>query len=102
MPMAATYHGGIMPSDLFHQSEPRPKIGITEQIACVNRELALRYTVYPKQVKSGKISERLAQQETERMEAVLATLKWVQANKGVIVEVTKRLQEDKDWGHAIH
>lgn len=91
-----------MPSDLFHQSETRRKIGIAEQIACVNRELSLRYAVYPKQVKSGKISERLAQQETERMEAVLATLQWVQANKGVIVEAKNRLQEDKDCGHAFY
>lgn len=91
--MADTYHGGIMPSDLFHQSEPRPKIGITEQIACVNRELALRYTVYPKQVKSGKLSERLAQQETHRMEAVLDTLKWAQANKDLIVKLKHQMEE---------
>lgn len=84
-----------MPSDLFHQSEPRPKIGITEQIACVNRELALRYTVYRKKVKSGQISERLAQQETHRMEAVLETLKWVQANKETIVKIKQQMMEEQ-------
>lgn len=50
------------------------EIPIREQIACVERELAMRRTVYPRRVASGHMTQTLADRETGRMEAVLRSL----------------------------
>jgi hypothetical protein len=47
---------------------------LTEQIACVQRELALRKPVYPKRVAAGKMKPQTADRETAAMQAVLDTL----------------------------
>jgi hypothetical protein len=50
-------------------------IGLPEQIAEVQRELALRERVYPRFIAAGKMTQANAQKYTARMQAVLATLK---------------------------
>ena len=50
-------------------------IGIEKQIACVEREIALRRRVYPKFIASGRMKDTTAAWEIAAMEAVLDTLK---------------------------
>ena len=58
------------------------KIPIASQIAEVKRELALRANTYPRLVGSGKMRQGEADLCTARMEAVLATLMFVQKHEG--------------------
>jgi hypothetical protein len=48
---------------------------LSEQIACVERELAMRQRVYPRQVAAGKMTEAKAQHEIRVMQSVLETLR---------------------------
>ena len=50
-----------------------PSLG--EQIACVEREIALRRRVYPRWIESGRLSQRKADIEIAAMEAVLTTVR---------------------------
>jgi hypothetical protein len=63
------------------------RIPIAGQIAEVRRELALRTRVYPGLIARGKMREAEAELCTRRMEAVLATLMWCQANEAAIREI---------------
>lgn len=54
------------------------KPGLDAQVACVERELRLRRSVYPRQVSARRMSERKAEVEIEAMEEVLRTLQWCQ------------------------
>ncbi len=47
---------------------------LTEQIAELKRELALRKNVYPSFVKSGRMKQVDADRQTERLTAALHTL----------------------------
>lgn len=58
-------------SDLF-AGEPIP---IEEQIACVEREIAMRRRVYPRWTAAGKMKPEAAEREINVMSAVLMTLK---------------------------
>lgn len=49
-------------------------ITIEQQIQCVERELAYRKRVYDRQVKEGKMTRKLAEYQTDCMQAVLETL----------------------------
>lgn len=49
-------------------------ISIDEQIACVERELRLRRKTYPRLVRTQHLTQRVADEEVVRMEAVRATL----------------------------
>ena len=49
-------------------------ITIEEQIACIERELGMRVKLYPRWVKSGKLTQAAADEELARMRAVLLTL----------------------------
>ncbi|MEG0819582.1 MAG: hypothetical protein RSG56_09065 [Brevundimonas sp.] len=49
-------------------------ISIEDQIACIDRELRYRRRVYPRWIDGGKMTQRKADEEIARMEAVLATL----------------------------
>jgi hypothetical protein len=49
-------------------------VTIAEQVACVDRELAMRGRVYPRWVKAGKLTQAAADTEIKRMEAVRASL----------------------------
>lgn len=52
------------------------------QIACVTRELALRRSVYPRQVSRGRMRQSEAEHEIAVMEAVRATLVGLRAVGG--------------------
>jgi hypothetical protein len=54
------------------------EITITEQIAEVERELIIRKKIYPRLVTSKVLSPSAARRNTERMRAVLRTLRQVQ------------------------
>lgn len=49
-------------------------VPLTDQIECVLRELGYRERVYARRVAEGKMTQKLADQELERMRAVLGTL----------------------------
>lgn len=57
-------------------SDPVPvePVPIDEQIACVERELGFRQRLYPRWVKSLKLTQAAADEELARMSAVLKTL----------------------------
>lgn len=49
-------------------------ISISEQIACIKREIAMRERNYPKWVAAGRMKETDSARELERIRAVLDTL----------------------------
>ena len=53
-------------------------ITLEEQIACVERELGFRLRLYPRWVATAKLTQAAADEEVERMRAVLLTLQRVQ------------------------
>lgn len=59
-------------------------ISLTGQIQEVEREIALRRNVYPRQVASGKLNQSASELLIERMEAVLKTLQWMQKHEAAI------------------
>lgn len=52
-----------------------PPVTLADQIRCVEREIALRRHVYPRQVSIGRMKPGEADEEIRRMESVLATLR---------------------------
>jgi hypothetical protein len=58
-----------------------PPLPLEKQIACVQRELAMRRKVYPKRVQAQFMTPGQMLQEIRAMEAVLQTLEWVQAQE---------------------
>ena len=54
-------------------------ITLEDQIACIERELGYRRSVYARRVADQKMSQALSDREISRMEAVLATLKALRA-----------------------
>jgi hypothetical protein len=50
-------------------------VPIEEQIRCVDRELALRRSFYPREVQAGRMRLEVAQRETWAMQGVLDTLR---------------------------
>lgn len=60
------------------------KISIIGQIAEAERELAMRHKVYPNQVASRAMKQGQAEMLIARQEAIIKTLKWVQANEPAI------------------
>ena len=57
------------------------KISIGAQIEEVEREIQKRREVYPRLVRKGDMRQSVADMHVERMEAVLGTLRWLQANE---------------------
>lgn len=55
---------------------------LSEQIACVQRELSYRDRVYGRLVFAGKMTRARADREIELMRAVLATLKQLEGRDG--------------------
>jgi hypothetical protein len=49
-------------------------VSLEDQIKCVRREITMRKTVYPRWVRSGKMSETESDLEIRRMSEVLKTL----------------------------
>lgn len=60
------------------------KLSLHAQIEEVEREIALRKSVYPRLVASGKMRESVAELHTQRMQAVADTLRWLEANEATI------------------
>jgi len=54
---------------------------LAQQIEEVDRELELRRRVYPGQVRSGAMRQSVADYHMARMQAVLTSLRWLQANE---------------------
>lgn len=52
-----------------------PTVRIEDQVACVEREIALRRNVYKKRVGAGKMKPEQARHELDAMRAVLHTLR---------------------------
>ena len=59
-------------SDLL--ADALPPVPLKDQIACVEREIGMRRSVFPRRVENGQMSASKAAEEIRRMEAVLATL----------------------------
>lgn len=53
---------------------PAAAVQLTDQIACVEREIKMRGRVYPRWVLQGKLTKAAADAEMLRMEAVLQSL----------------------------
>jgi hypothetical protein len=70
-------------------------ISLTGQIQEVEREIALRHNVYPRQVSKGDLKQATADLLIERMEAVRTTLMWLQKHeadiRGFVASKTKGL-----------
>lgn len=49
-------------------------VTLMDQIKCVEREIAMRERVYPRQVQTGKMKQQAADHELAAMKAVLTTL----------------------------
>lgn len=60
------------------------KVSLSAQIAEVDRELAMRREVYPMAVARKKLRQSHADYQVEQLEAVRATLVWLQANELMI------------------
>lgn len=67
-------------------------VTIEEQIACVERELGFRKKLYPRWVGSGKLTAENAQQELDRMEAVLVSLQRVQKRLDAVIPDAKDIR----------
>jgi vacuolar-type H+-ATPase subunit C/Vma6 len=50
-------------------------VSFTEQLACVEREIAMRKRVYPRWIEAGKMTKAKADAEIRTMEAVAETLR---------------------------
>jgi hypothetical protein len=60
------------------------RISITAQIEEVEREIALRERVYPRQVLSGKMRQSVADMHMDRMKQIAATLQWLRDNEDAV------------------
>lgn len=60
------------------------RISLDDQIASVEREIAMRQRVYPSWVAKGKMKQEAADLEIARMEAASVTLNWLRRNEDVI------------------
>ncbi|NJL09055.1 MAG: hypothetical protein HC900_13055 [Methylacidiphilales bacterium] len=65
------------------------KISLSQQIDEVRRELAERESVYPRLVSSGKLRQSVADYQVARLQAVLATLRWLQVNEAAVRAAVK-------------
>lgn len=63
------------------------KISLQHQIKEVEREIALRKSVYPGFVARKKMRQGEADEHLERMQAVLVTLQWLGENEVAIKEL---------------
>lgn len=72
-------------------------VPLSEQIAEVRRELALRKNVYPKRVSSREMRQSEADHLTARMNAVLTTLTWL-AENAAAVRMAARLSKIGGYG----
>jgi hypothetical protein len=60
------------------------KIGLAQQISELVREQRMRARVYPRQIAKGDMRQSEADECNARLEAAIATLRWLQDNESVI------------------
>lgn len=60
------------------------RISIVSQIAEIDREIAMREQVYPRQISDGKMKKEMADMLMDRIHAVRATLMFCQENEADI------------------
>lgn len=78
------------------------KISLSQQIDEVNRELAERKRAYSHLVASRKMRQSIADFQTERMLAVLATLEWLQENETDIRAAVAAIKERRRASEQQH
>lgn len=61
-------------------------VPIERQIACVRREVGMRRRVYPGWVAARRLTQEEADRQLEAMEAALATLERVKAERDAALE----------------
>lgn len=66
------------------ESEKIALIQVSEQIACVRREIGMRERVYPRWVDAGKMKQDAATRELTVMRAVLMTLEDIEKRNRLI------------------
>ena len=59
-------------------------ISLDVQIAAVNREIGQRERVYPRLVEAGRMSQRMADEQTAAMKAVALTLATLKAGERLL------------------
>lgn len=65
-------------------SDYRPTVTLPEQIEAAERELKLRHRVYPRRVANRQMTQALADTQIAAMEAIIATLKGVNAGERLL------------------
>ena len=78
------------------------KISLSQQIDEVNRELAERKRVYSHLVATRKLRQSVADFQTARMQAVLATLEWLQENETDIRAAVAAIKERRRASEQQH
>lgn len=73
---------------------------IDQQIEEVERELKMRREVYPRQVQRGTMKSSVVEYHIKRMEAALATLKWMKENRPAVIDWIKNRPPTKNQGEA--
>lgn len=68
------------------------KVTLVQQISEVGREIGLRRNVYPGFVAKGKMRQGEADEHIRRMEAALATLKWLEENRDAVMKALEALK----------
>lgn len=69
------------------------KVTLAQQIAEVGREIGLRRNVYPQFVARGKFTQSEADEHIRRMEAALATLKWLEENRDAVMKAREAVKQ---------
>lgn len=60
------------------------RVSIYDQIACVEREIAMRRRAYPRWIEQGRMTPQKSAQEIAAMEAVLETLRGIEKSERLI------------------
>lgn len=68
-------------------------VPIDEQIAEVEREIALRERVYPNWVAKGRMNQARADEAMARIRAALTTLRYMREHRSTIIAAVKAEQE---------
>lgn len=78
-------------------TERRAAVPIEDQIAELEREVAMRRQVYPNLVIGRKLSQAKADQQIATMQAAAASLRWLAANREWIHEAHAERRERRHW-----
>jgi hypothetical protein len=66
------------------------KTVLAEQIAEVEREIAMRARVYPGLIAAGKLSQALADRQTACLAGALKTLQWLRDHETQIKDMLRK------------